>query len=295
MFELVSRVSSFSEAARQAKKTQAAVSTSISNLEIDLGVVLFERTARRLVLTDAGNTLLAEAQVILERCQELNQRADSINQKIETQIRIAIGVPYALISPVLEAFAEAYPYVDVHIKEPFRGDVGEMVMKGDADLGIAFTQPVDATRCKFVQLGKLVMVHVASAKHPLARRVPVSFRDMHRWRRIAFSAHERRIPTIEYLQSPRLWLAESYSAILEATLAGLAWSSLPRRFVRRELEEGKLVELIQQEYPYTDWLVGVDLIWSQQHRLGQAAEWLKAQLIKHKISEKDASGYSTTL
>ncbi|MGL4859338.1 MAG: LysR family transcriptional regulator [Enterobacteriaceae bacterium] len=295
LFDQVARSGSFSATARQIGKTQPAVSTAICNLEIDLGVTLFLRNARHLQLTDAGQKLLEETRIILEHCQELEQRAYSIMQGIETKISIAIGIPYAIIAPVLKEFAYTFPYVDVHIKEPFLGDVAGMIMQGDADLGIAFTQPVDPHRCRFVQLGKLVMVHVANCNHPLARLAQVTFLDLHRWRQIILSSHEKRIATTEYLHPPTLWKAESYSAILQAALAGLGWASLPRQFVKRELEEGKLVELIQKEYPYTDWLVGVDLLWSADHARGKAAEWLRRRLIEFKIFEQDAAGHDTTL
>ena len=294
-FELVSQLGSFSAAARKMKKTQSSVSTAIGNLEIDLGVTLFIRTPRSVELTPAGEKILEHVHIILERCHLMDQHSASMNKGIEQQISLAIDIPCAVLSPVLQAFATQFPFVDVCIKEPFLGDIEAMLCQGNADLGIAFSKPISAGKCQFVQLGKLVMVHVVSRYHPLASKIPVSFTELHGWRHIAFSSHEKRIPTTEYLSTPALWLAESYAAILEATLAGLGWASLPKQFIQRELAEGALVELIQEEYPYTDWIVGVDLLWSRQHPQGPAVQWLKTKLIENKIFEFDSGGHMTTL
>lgn len=295
MFELTAKAGSFSAAARQANKTQSAVSTSIANLEIDLGVTLFERSARNLTLTASGRKLLEETRVILERCLELEQRAQSIGSGNENMVKMAIGIPYAAVSPALKLFTEQFPHVDMSIKEPFLGDVAAMVSSGAVDLGLAFSQPVDVNECKFTQLGKLIMVHVISADHPLAKKIPVSFQDLHAWRHIVMTTHDNKLSTIEYLKSPQLWLAESYNAITEAALSGLGWATLPKMMVQKELNKGTLVELKQQEYPYTEWLVGVDLLWSAKHPLGPVANWLKHTLIEHKVFQVDSVGQRTTL
>ena len=61
-----------------------------------------------------------------------------------------------------------------------------------------------------------------------------------------------------------------------------------------ELASGELVELRLAAYPHTDWLVGVDLLWNKSRPLGPAAEWLRGQLARFKISEQDSAGHPTT-
>ncbi|WP_245880256.1 substrate-binding domain-containing protein [Superficieibacter electus] len=219
----------------------------------------------------------------------------AFNQQIESHVSLAIELPYVTIAPVLYEFSITFPEVDIHIKEPFQGDVEAMVRNGEVDMGIALSHSVESDKIQFTQLGKVVMVHVVSADHPLAQRVPVSFADLHNWRLITFGSQEKRIATTEYLSSPMLWRVESYSAMLEAALAGLGWASLPREFVSHELRAGTLVELRQQEYPHTDWIVGVDLLWSKQVKAGKAQIWLRDRLVKHKINEQDNAGNRTTL
>lgn len=294
-FEQVAKSGSFSSAARQMKKSQSSVNMAMSNLEIELNVTLFERTPRQVRLTSEGEVLREYVKTILERCHAFDQRVTAFNRAIESHVSLAIELPYVIIAPVLYEFSMTFPEVDIHIREPFRGDVEAMVKNGEVDLGIALSHSVESDKIQFAQLGKIVMVHVVSAGHPLAQQIPVSFADLHNWRHITFGLQEKKVATTEYLGSPMLWRVESYSAMLDAALAGLGWASLPREFVNRELRAGTLVELRQQEYPFTDWIVGVDLLWSKQAKAGKAQEWLRNRLVKHKIFEQDNAGNRTTL
>ncbi len=83
--------------------------------------------------------------------------------------------------------------------------------------------------------------------------------------------------------------------MLDAVSAGIGWASIPAEFIRQSLIRGDLVELRQQEYPHTDWLVGIDMLWGKNRRQGKAACWLRERLLQHKISGQDTAGNRTTL
>lgn len=294
-FEQVARSGSFSAAARVMKRSQSSVNMAMSNLEDEFNLSLFVRTPRQISLTPEGNTLREYVKTVLEQCNALEQRVSAFNIETEAHVSLAIEVPYKTVAAVLYEFAMQFPQVDIHVREPFQGDVEAMVRKNEVDVGISMSRPVDSDAIEFVQLGKLIMVHVVSSEHPLAKCLPVSFADLHRWRHITFGEQQKTIPSTEYLGSPLIWRVESYNAMIDATLAGLGWASVPRIFVQRELEEGILTELRQKEYPHTDWIVGVDLLWSRKKRAGRAMNWLIDRLLKNKIFEKDHAGNSTTL
>ncbi len=294
-FERVARTRSFSAAARELKRAPSAVSMAMANLEIELNVGLFVRTPRQVELTAEGQSLLAYTRVVLESCQALEQRSLSFSQQIESEISLAIEIPWSLIAPVLYEFSMTFPQTDIHIREPFHGDVEAMVASGDADLGIAISRPIDTEKVQFAQLGKIVMVHVVSAVHPLAQKIPVTTRDLQTHRQITFGGAAKSIATTEYLSGPSQWRVESYYAMLDAVRAGIGWASIPAEFIRQELNQGDLLELRQQEYPHTDWLVGIDMLWGKRQAQGKATCWLRSRLMHHKISEHDTTGNRTTL
>jgi len=294
VFALVVETGSFSAAARRLGKMQSTVSSAIGNLEIDLGVALFDRTSRNPALTEAGRTLLAEATGVLERCRSLVAHAGSLADANPAELTLAIEIPYNTVMPALIDFERQFPYVDLTIRNPVYGDVSDLVFRGEAELGIAFAQPDYPPEIEFVQLGKLIMVHVTHPSHPLAALDTVTFSDLHAYRRLAFSAHANKLPTTEYLRATRTWQAESYLALWEMVRNGLGWATLPRQLIREALDKGELVELQLAAYPYTDWLVGVDLVWRKSGRQGRADRWLRQRLQEHMVFEVGLGGQKTT-
>ncbi|MFJ4288899.1 LysR family transcriptional regulator [Cupriavidus sp. NPDC089707] len=295
VFALVVETGSFSAAARRLGKTQSTISAAVANLEIDLGVPLFDRSSRNPALTEAGGKLLAEAEAVLERCLSLQAHAASLSDANPCGLTLAIEIPYNAVMPVLAEFEREFPYVDLIIRNPVYGDVSELVLQGEAELGIAFSQPGYPPELAFMQLGKLIMSHVVHPDHPLAARAQVSFADLHAYRRLAFSAHADKLPTSEYLCAARVWRAENYLALLEMVKSGLGWATLPRQLVRTALDHGELVELDLSAYPYTDWLVSVDLLWARSGRpQGRAEQWLRRRFQENMVFEADRRGQRTT-
>lgn len=295
MFARVAKTGSFSAAARSLGKTQSTISVAIANLEVDWGLPLFDRTSKLPMLTPAGRKLLNEVELVLERCLDLESQANDLGELVEPRLTLAIEVPYNALMPAITDFAAHFPAVDLDIRHPFHGDVSDLLLKGEVDLGVAFAQPAYPRDLGFSQMGKLILAHVARRDHPLAREASVSFAELRSHRRLVFSAHNNTLPSTEYLDSARSWQAESYLALLEMTRAGLGWTTLPRQLILRELAEGEFVELQLAAYPHTDWLVGVDLIWSKARVLGKAGVWLKRRLQDHKVYELDRNGNATTL
>ena len=80
MFVIAAEQGSFSACARKTGKVQSAVSQAINNLEIDLGVTLFDRTSRQPVLTEAGTRLLKMAQGLMS-CRKQPRQSVSLRKR----------------------------------------------------------------------------------------------------------------------------------------------------------------------------------------------------------------------
>src|SRR5579871_312269 len=78
MLIAIADTGSFSAAAKRLKRAQSAVSHGVGQLETALGLKLFDRGARRPRLTEAGETVLADARSVVTRTAELRARARSI-------------------------------------------------------------------------------------------------------------------------------------------------------------------------------------------------------------------------
>ncbi|UKA48972.1 LysR family transcriptional regulator [Arthrobacter sp. FW305-123] len=285
---------SFSAAARALGRSQSTISASVANLEIALGLELFDRSTRIPTLTAAGETMLVEALAVYDRCQALESHADAMSEGDPASLTIAAGIPHKNLVPVLRDFAEKFPHTDIIIRNPEKGDVANLVQRGEAALGVAFAQPRYVREIQFHQMGKLILTHVAHAEHPLAAKRTVSFDDLREHRHIVYTAHAASLPTTEYLQSTQVWSADNYDALIEMASAGLGWATLPRQLILDQIGSGQLVELQLEAYPYTDWLVSVDLLSLKGRRIGKAESWLLTRMQSHKIQELTRHGQPTT-
>jgi DNA-binding transcriptional LysR family regulator len=276
---------SFSGAARKLGKAQSAISTAVINLEIDLGVTLFDRSGRYPTLTEAGRALLREAEAVVAHCAALQDRANQLGTRVETRLAVAIddALPYSTLSPILQRFEAAFPDVELDMRQPSHDDILQLTLSGDVNLGLMFAQAEYPTPIAFCRLGKLIFTNAVRHDHVLATMPDVSFAALSDHRQIVVAPQGRKLPTGEYLKSPRSWNVKSYVALLDMLKDGLGWASVPKRMINGELESDELVELKLAAYPFTEWAVGIDLIWSMEHQAGQAAMWLRSELSRNEI------------
>src|SRR5690606_9646484 len=80
---------SFSAAARRLGKSQSTISEAIANLEIDVGVALFDRSHRQPVLTEAGQALLAQAREVLAASERFGRTASQLSGGQEPRLTVA--------------------------------------------------------------------------------------------------------------------------------------------------------------------------------------------------------------
>ena len=114
-FEAVARRLSFTLAAQELFLTQSAVSRQIQSLEADLGVVLFERRHRALVLTEAGTVLQRAVVDSLERLRDATARVRQATQGRQVAITTTAGFASLWLIPRLAQFTASHPQVDVRV------------------------------------------------------------------------------------------------------------------------------------------------------------------------------------
>src|SRR5687768_9812757 len=109
----------FGRAAQRLHMTQPPVTQAIAQLEKTLGVVLFDRTRRRVALTPAGEALVPEVRELLRRAQTLPALARSAAQGESGRLRVAFvsTVGYALLPPWVQRFRERWPRVALELIE----------------------------------------------------------------------------------------------------------------------------------------------------------------------------------
>jgi DNA-binding transcriptional LysR family regulator len=291
-FSAVVSERSFSAAARKLGKSQSAVSISVGNLEIDLGVTLFDRSQRYPQLTNEGRALLRDAEAILGQCFNMENRASSLAEELETELVISIdeAIPYESLAPVLEEFSRRFTHVDLTVLHPSGPDALAMIEEKKVLLGVMCTRTHYPRNLQFIRLGSITFSNVACHDHPLAGMPTVSFNLLSNYRQLIYLPFQDRLPTSEYLNSPNHWRVESYLTLMDMLRAGMGWATVPRQLMQTLGRNGEFVELQLEAYPCTDWNVGVDLVWSSSLRSGKAGTWLRDSLGRTSITMQKMKG-----
>src|SRR5476651_2399233 len=106
---------SFSAAARKLGRSQSTISAAVASLEIDLNLVLFDRSSRKPSLTPAGHVMLQRAEEILDATSRLEMTASQLSQGVEAKLTVAISDTYQSdrFEAALSAFEQRYPDLEL--------------------------------------------------------------------------------------------------------------------------------------------------------------------------------------
>jgi DNA-binding transcriptional LysR family regulator len=132
----------FAKAGEAVGLTQSAVSLQMRSLEQEFGFALFDRTRRRLVLTDAGQIVLARAEEILALYKRI---PEELSEERSLSGRLRLGaIQTALAGPLPDALAslrQAHPRLRVHVSAGMSAELAQLVAIGELDAAIT-TAPV---------------------------------------------------------------------------------------------------------------------------------------------------------
>lgn len=270
---------SFSAAARKLGKAQSVISIAVSNLEIDLENELFVRSGRYPVLTPAGERLLVEAQVILERCEYFRGVAQSLEEGVEQRLVIAVDelYPKMKLGTLMEEFSLRFPSVELELLFPLMEDVSNLVLENRADLGIMWRQEVLPSALNFYTLGWVSLTLVCAPEHELAKE-SVNWEELKRHRQIMIATRNHSNEKTRLRVAADVWWVESQYAIVDLVQRNLGWALVPEHIVATALDKGYLVAPTLG-FDDHDWPVALELIWHKQRSLGKAATWLKSTAI----------------
>lgn len=134
---------SLTKAAEKLYLTQPALSFQVKALEEELGQTLFERDGKQLRLTNAGHVLQERARQILDLVAQTRQDVTGLKELQRGQLTIGANETTSLyiLPPVIQAFCERFPGVEIHLTLRQSAEVVRLVAEGEVDFGIA-TLPV---------------------------------------------------------------------------------------------------------------------------------------------------------
>jgi DNA-binding transcriptional LysR family regulator len=178
VFVAVAEEASFTRAADRLHMVQSAVSASVRALERELGAALFDRTTRRVELTDAGDALLPEARRVLADVDAAREAVDEVRGGLRGTLRLGTMQGQAMrpisVPRLVASFRAEHPGVDVQVSH-VGGSVtmAEQVRAGLLDLAFVSLPDRRPPGLTLTSLSSQRMQLACAPDHPLATRKEV--------------------------------------------------------------------------------------------------------------------------
>ncbi|WP_326690814.1 MULTISPECIES: LysR family transcriptional regulator [unclassified Streptomyces] len=261
-FLVVARHLHFTRAARELGYVQSSVTAHVKALENELGVALFERLGRRVVLTGPGRELCTHARTLLGRAE---QAAEAVRGAGEDPARIRgtlrLAAPESLcahhLPPVLGAVRERFPLLRLAFQPAARGPLLDALAEGTIDAGFLQEEAVSAPGVHAERMRREPLRLVAHPRHPLAARRRVATGELAREtvlllepgcaQRLVMDRELSRAglrpPTVEFF---------SVEALRRCAAAGLGVGLAPAASVDEEIARGELAALAWECEPVLD-------------------------------------------
>jgi DNA-binding transcriptional LysR family regulator len=239
---------SFAEAAKSLFKVPSALTYTVSKLEQDLGVALFNRQGQRAVLTQAGELLIKEGADLLRAASRLEDGVRQLESGWETRMVIAkdtvINTP-ALLS-VVQAFCQLDKQVDIQILEEALGGGWDALHSQRADIAVGVTGELPKGQYQLHQIGEIEFVFCVCPQHPLTQYGGLlETAQIRNYPAIVVSDSSRHLPqrSSGLFESKQILRLPSMMAKLDALKQGMGVGFMPLHLVKGALERVELVGL----------------------------------------------------
>ena len=243
----VADLGSLTRAGDRLHLTQSALSHQLRDIESRLGAALFLRVGKRLVLTPAGERLLATARDVLDRLDRTEQDIHQMGKARAGMLRLTTEcyTCYHWLPPLLVRYRKRFPQVEVRIDVGATGRPLEMLLAGKLDLAI-MSSPVRDRRLVSRPVFDDELVVAAARDHRFAKQTHVRLSDLRDETLYVYPPKEESRVLQEVLvpsghvpaRVEEVMLTES---IAELVKAGLGVSVLARWAVQPLVDAGSIV------------------------------------------------------
>ncbi|QDY99134.1 LysR family transcriptional regulator [Nitratireductor mangrovi] len=284
VFEAAGRLESFTAAGRELGMSQAAVSYAIRGLEEQLGVPLFERRHRKVLLTEAGARFFADVALGLSH---IRKSAEDL-RLAATGGHVTLSASTAFASfwmmPRLQQFRDEVPGVDLRIQTAER-DLD--IVAERIPLGIRGGDPRDWPRYEALPLAEEEIFPVASPAYAARFGLPRTVEDLHQHRLIHLEEPYREAASwSDWFRSAghagpvaaRGLLINDYALVIQAVMEGQGIALGWRHLAERLLASGLLTRVTGHAMATGKWF---HVVWQRDRDLSPNAlkvrDWLLAQ------------------
>ncbi|MGP4060525.1 cidABC operon transcriptional activator CidR [Halobacillus sp. H74] len=274
----VTRFNSFTRAADHLFVTQPTISKMIKNLEGELGVELFDRSRKKLILTDAGRAILEQAQTIDRAFINLQTEIDNLVGLQKGHIRI--GLPPIMDADhfirILGDFHQLYGGITFQLMENGTRKIEEDIIADNLDVGIAVL-PTEGDEFDHFSFMKEELRVVVPYTHRFADRKQIRLEELEEEQFILFNKDFALNDRIRESCKEAGFLPQVVSESSQWDFIGkmiaseLGISILPYSVSNLLKEDVRAIKVVK---PTIEWDLAI--IWRKNHYLSYATrEWLK--------------------
>ncbi|MCR2805766.1 LysR family transcriptional regulator [Paenibacillus soyae] len=250
IFRTVASTLNFSRAAEALSYVPSNVTMQIKALEDELGVRLFDRLGKQLVLTPEGKRFLTHIQSVLDKLDEARSAVHD-NEKLSGTLTISANeVLCAYRLPmVFRLMRSRHPGVRLIFRSVPNQMLKQTLFDGTADVVFMLDEPIRSTGLAVEPLLEETFRFFATPDHPLAEKTALRLEDFHGevfltnekgcpYRTMFDRSFEKEgIDSITYLEF------QSAEAIKQCAISGIGIAFLPEIVTKAEVERGELVAL----------------------------------------------------
>lgn len=247
LIETVAAEGTLSEAARKLFLTQSALSHQLKEIESQMGTPAFHRVNKKLVITPAGNIVLAAARKILPLVENIDLELKKYSLGDIGQLRLCTEcyTCYHWLPSLLKKFNLEYPNVEIQINTENIDAPLSLLKNGKVDLALVF-RPEKDNHIDYVELFKDELVLLTSPKLPIAQYPIIHPKHFEDQVLVTHSSIFKQSTVYRDILQPagvdvrKVIYVQLTEAVVEMVKAGIGIAVLPKWTIKPYLANGSL-------------------------------------------------------
>ncbi len=255
-FAVIAEHRSFGKAATALGLSTSTLSKAVRSLEERVGVRLFNRTTRSVVLTEAGQNLLAQAKPALDRLDAAIESVGTFRDSPAGTLRLNVSSLAAamVVGPILGSFAKAYPAIRVDISVQ---DGPTDIVAGHFDAGIRRDRRIERDMVS-VRISQPARILTFASPDYVATHAPLNApRDLRSHNCIRFRLADGAMARWEFERAGRKQtvrvdgslIVDNVDLLLRGALSGVGVGRMFEPYVRPLINDGRLVPVLEEWSP----------------------------------------------
>ena len=178
LFCAIAQSGSITKGANECNLALSAASRRISELEETVGLMLLDRSAKGVTLTQAGHAVMQHALRLFQGFEQFSNELGEYAKGIKGHVRLWANMSSLteFLPSALASFLKQHPEIQVEVEEQISGDIVKALIDGIADIGVlADGTPTAGLNTKIIGHDELVIV--CSNTHPIKSKKSISFEE----------------------------------------------------------------------------------------------------------------------